>query len=119
MIIEKDGDRTTVRAEIKLSTYKEERLAYFKFMQRKQKQKLEHLEKSKLRISPMERFIELSEAGMILSFYDDVVKMLEDDFTTPTDKGEVQWSGQGKCPVTPEQFEAVYADDTDEKGGEG
>ena len=34
------------------------------------------------------------------------------------EKGEVKWSKQGKCPVTPEQFEAIYDDDTDEKGGE-
>ena len=32
-------------------------------------------------------------------------------------KGEVQWSKQGKCPATPEQFEAIYNDDAEEKGG--
>ena len=24
--------------------------------------------------------------------------------------GEVQWSKQGKCPITPEQFNAIYED---------
>jgi hypothetical protein len=27
---------------------------------------------------------------------------------------KVQWSLQGECPVTPEQFEAIYNDDDEE-----
>lgn len=91
MIIDKEGYTTKVCAEfeIKLSTYKEERLAFFKVLQDRQRKKLEHIEKSKgSEISFItERFIKLSEEGMILSFYNDVVEMLESEFRAPTEKG--------------------------------
>ena len=88
-MIYKDGNTTSFEVEIKVIDYKTDRLEYFKTMQNRQKERIELFKKTKVldELSPMEKHFQLSEMGRIVSFYDDVVKMLEADLNTPTEKG--------------------------------
>lgn len=77
-------------AELKLITYKEERLIYFTDQRKLVKKRYDRLEKA---IKPDEPYLSerrqfLSDLGSELSFLNDVIKMLEDDLRTPKERGE-------------------------------
>lgn len=68
-------------AELKLITYKEERLIYFADQRKLVQKRYDRLEKA---IKPDEPYLSerrqfLSDLGRELSFLNDVIKMLEDD----------------------------------------
>lgn len=67
--------------EIKVISYEEARLSYFKELQERQKKRFEQFEKSSAikELPPQERYYQLSKMGETLQYYDDVVKMLEAD----------------------------------------
>lgn len=72
-------------AELKVITYKEERLGFFADQRKIVQKRYNLLEKA---ITPDEPYLSerrqmLSDCGRELSFYDDVVKMLEEDLRTP------------------------------------
>lgn len=76
-------------AELKLITYKEERLIYFTDQRKLVKKRYDRLEKA---IKPDEPYLSerrqfLSDLGRELSFLNDVIKMLEDDLRTPKERG--------------------------------
>ena len=76
-------------AELKLITYKEERLIYFTDQRKLIKKRYDRLEKA---IKPDEPYLSerrqfLSDLGRELSFLNDVIKMLEDDLRTPKEIG--------------------------------
>lgn len=76
-------------AELKLITYKEERLIYFKDQRKLIKNRYDRLEKA---IKSDEPYLSehrqfLSDLGHELSFLNDVIKMLEDDLRTPKERG--------------------------------
>lgn len=76
--------------ELKLITYKEERLIYFTDQRKLVKKRYDRLEKA---IKPDEPYLSerrqfLSDLGRELSFLNDVIKMLEDDLRTPKERGE-------------------------------
>lgn len=76
-------------AELKLITYKEERLIYFTDQRKLIKKRYDRLEKA---IKPDEPYLSelrqfLSDLGRELSFLNDVIKMLEDDLRTPKERG--------------------------------
>ena len=75
--------------ELKLITYKEERLIYFTDQRKLVKKRYDRLEKA---IKPDEPYLSerrqfLSDLGRELSFLNDVIKMLEDDLRTPKERG--------------------------------
>lgn len=75
-------------AELKLITYKEERLVYFTDQRKLVKKRYDRLEKA---IKPDEPYLSerrqfLSDLGSELSFLNDVIKMLEDDLRTPKER---------------------------------
>lgn len=75
--------------ELKLITYKEERLIYFADQRKLVQKRYDRLEKA---IKPDEPYLSerrqfLSDLGRELSFLNDVIKMLENDLDTPTEKG--------------------------------
>ena len=77
-------------AELKLITYKEERLIYFTDQRKLIKKRYDKLEKA---IKPDEPYLSerrqfLSDLGRELSFLNDVIKMLEDDLRAPKERGE-------------------------------
>lgn len=72
-------------AELKLITYKEERLIYFTDQRKLVKKRYDRLEKA---IKPDEPYLSerrqfLNDLGRELSFLNDAIKMLEDDLRTP------------------------------------
>lgn len=76
-------------AELKLITYKEERLIYFTDQRKLVQKRYDRLEKA---IKPDEPYLSerrqfLSDLGRELSFLNDVIKMLEDDLRTPKERG--------------------------------
>lgn len=76
-------------AELKLKTYKEERMIYFTDQRKLIKKRYDRLEKA---IKPDEPYLSerrqfLSDLGRELSFLNDVIKMLEDDLRTPKERG--------------------------------
>lgn len=76
-------------AELKLITYKEERLIYFADKRKLVKKRYDRLENA---IKPDEPYLSerrqfLSDLGRELSFLNDVIKMLEDDLSTPQKEG--------------------------------
>lgn len=76
-------------AELKLITYKEERLMYFADQRKLVQKRYDRLEKA---IKPDEPYSSerrqfLSDLGRELSFLNDVIKMLEDDLHTPKERG--------------------------------
>lgn len=75
--------------ELKLITYKEERLIYFADQRKLVQKRYDRLEKA---IKPDEPYLSerrqfLSDLGRELSFLNDVIKMLEDDLRTPKERG--------------------------------
>lgn len=78
-----------VMAELKLITYKEERLIYFTDQRKLIKKRYDRLEKAIKHDEPYlsERRQFLSDLGRELSFLNDVIKMLEDDLRTPKEIG--------------------------------
>lgn len=76
-----------VECRIEVITYEQSRLEYFKKLQSRQKKRFEQFEKSSAikELPPQERHYQLSRMGEVLQYYDDIVKMLEEDITnTPT-----------------------------------
>ena len=76
-------------AELKLVTYKEERLIYFTDQRKLVQKRYDRLEKA---IKPDEPYLSerrqiLSDLGRELSFLNDVIKILEDDLCTPKERG--------------------------------
>lgn len=72
-------------AELKEITYKEERLGFFADQRKTVQKRYDRLEKA---IKPDEPYLSerrqfLSDLGRELSFYNDVIKMLEDDLSKP------------------------------------
>ena len=77
-------------AELKLITYKQERLIYFADQRKLVQKRYDRLEKA---INPDEPYLSerrqfLSDLGRELSFLNDVIKILEDDLRTPKERGE-------------------------------
>lgn len=75
--------------EIKDIDYKIERLSHFTALQQKQRMVIEHLKNSSMTAeqSQLKRFCQTIKEDMLLSFYDDVVKMLKDDLFAPSGSG--------------------------------
>ena len=76
-------------AELKLVTYKEERLIYFADQRKLVQNRYDRLEKA---IKPDEPYLSehrqlLSDLGRELNFLNDVIKMLEDDLRTSKERG--------------------------------
>lgn len=76
-------------AELKLITYKEERLGYFADQRKLVQKRYDRLEKA---IKPDESYLSeriqfLSDLGRELSFLNDVIKILEDDLCKPQKEG--------------------------------
>ena len=67
--------------EIKVITYEESRLNYFKQMRKVQVARYKNLKKSEgfKELPPMEQHRLLSEIGERISYWNDIVKMLEDE----------------------------------------
>ena len=78
---------------IKVITYEQSRLEYFKELQNRQRQRFDGFKKSSAikELSPQERHYQISKMGEVLQYYDDIVKMLEDCARTPKERGEEQW----------------------------
>ena len=75
--------------ELKLITYKQERIIYFADQRKLVQKRYDRLEKA---IKPDEPYLSerrqfLSDLGRELSFLNDVIKMLEDDLCTPKEMG--------------------------------
>lgn len=78
--------------EIKVISYEEARLSYFKELQERQKKRFEQFEKSSAikELPPQERYYQLSKMGEVLQYYDDIVKMLEADVVPKSEVDELQ-----------------------------
>lgn len=63
--------------EIKVITYEERMLEFFKKQLKFSKQKLERIKRKRF-TNVVERMTMLSEAGEEVSYYEDIVKMLEE-----------------------------------------
>lgn len=74
--------------EIKVITYEESRLAYFKEQRDRRRIRFDSFSKSRTvkEMPPEERHRVLSEMGEILQYYDEVVDMLEKAFTERSNK---------------------------------
>jgi hypothetical protein len=67
--------------ELKVITYEESRLNYFKQMRKVQVARYKNLQKSQgfKELPPMEQHRMLSEIGERISYWNDIVKMLEEN----------------------------------------
>lgn len=75
--------------KLEVVAYECERLAFFAKQRKFVQKKYDRLERE---IKPDEPYLserrqDLSDLGRVLSFYNDVIKMLEDDICTPKERG--------------------------------
>ena len=90
--------------ELKEITYKEERLGFFADQRKTVQKRYDRLEKA---IKPDEPYLSerrqfLSDLGRELSFYNDVIKMLEADIPQKVSislKGTTDWNTRCRCPA--------------------